>query len=95
MTSFRYNGVYHKPKGIFYMEYELKYYYRVKYALVCVRQSFLKEPPNDDFEEYAKKVIDRAYFIILNKIDELDGTNERLLEYYKENIEKIIKMCYN
>ena len=29
MTSFRYNGVYHKPKGSFYMEYELKYYYPV------------------------------------------------------------------
>ena len=70
------------------MAYELKYYYRVKYALVCVRQSFLKDPPKDDFEEYAKKIIDRAYFIILNKIDELDGTNEQLLKYYKENIEK-------
>ena len=55
------------------MEYELGHYYRVKYALVCARQSFLKEPPKDDFEEYARKVIDRAYFIILNKIDELDG----------------------
>ena len=79
MISFGYNGVYHKPKGIFYMEYELKYYYRVKYALVCVRQSFLKDPPKDDYEEYARKVIGRAYFIILNKIDELDGTNGRLL----------------
>ena len=78
MTSFRYNGVYHKPKGSF-LEYELKHYYRVKYALVCARQSFLKNPPKDDYEEYARKVIDRAYFIILNKIDELDGTNERLL----------------
>jgi len=29
-------------------------------------------------------VIDRAYFIILNKIDELDGTNEKLLEYYQK-----------
>lgn len=65
------------------MEYELKHYYRVKYAFVCARQSFLKDPTKDDYEEYAKKVIDRAYFIILNKIDELDGTNERLLEYYK------------
>lgn len=65
------------------MEYELKHYYRVKYAFVCARQSFLKDPPKDDYEEYAKKVIDRAYFIILNKIDELDGTNERLLEYYQ------------
>ena len=82
MTSFRYNGVYHKPKGSFYMEYELKHYYRVKYALVCARQSFLKDPPKDGFEEYAKKIIDGAYFIILNKIDELDGTNEKLLEFF-------------
>jgi len=34
----------------------------------------------------------RAYFIILNKIDELDGTNERLLKYYKENAEKYRKL---
>jgi hypothetical protein len=74
------------------MEYELKHYYRVKYALVCARQSFLKDPPKDDSEEYAKKVIDRAYFIILNKIDELDGTNEKLLEYYQKYIEKCIKL---
>ena len=46
-------------------------------------QSFLKNPLKDDFEEYAKKVIDRAYFIVLNKIDELDGTNRKLLEEYK------------
>ena len=70
------------------MENELKHYYRVKYALVCARQSFLKEPPKDDFEEYAKKIIDRAYFIILNKSDELDGT----LEYYRKHIEKCIKL---
>ena len=74
------------------MKYELKHYYRSKYALVCVRQSFLKEPPKDEFEEYAKKIIDRAYFIILNKIDELDGTNEKLLEYYQKYIEKCIKL---
>ena len=85
MTSFRYNGVYHKPKGSFYMEYELKHYYRVKYALVCARQSFLKEPPKDDFEEYAQKVIGRAYFIILNKIDELDGTNESIIRRILKN----------
>ena len=70
------------------MEYELKHYYRVKYALVCVRQSFLKDPPKDDYERYDRKVIDRAYFIVLNKINELDGTNEKLLKCYKENIEK-------
>ena len=74
------------------MENELGHYYRVKYALVCARNSFLKEPPKDDFEEYAKNIIDRAYFIILNKIDELDGTNEKLLNYYKENIEKYQKI---
>ena len=74
------------------MECELKYYYRVKYALVCARQNFLKNPPKDYYEEYARKVIGRAYFIILNKIDELDGMNERLLEYYKENIEKYRKV---
>ena len=70
------------------MEYELKHYYRVKYALVCARQRFLKNPPKDHFEEYAKKIIDRAYFIILNKIDELDGTNRKLLEEYRKYIEK-------
>ena len=91
MTSFRYNGV-TKPKGSFYMEYEIKHYCRVKYTLLLARQSFLKDPPKDEFEEYAKKVIDRAYFIILNKIDELDGTNGRLLEYYKKHIEKCIKL---
>ena len=74
------------------MEYEPQYYYRVKYALVCARQSFLKDPPKDDFEEYAKKVIDCAYFIILNKIDELDGTNEKLLEEYREYIEKTVNL---
>ena len=73
------------------MEYELGHYYRVKYSLVCARNGFLKEPPKDDYEEYARKVIDRAYFIILNKIDELDGTNARLLRYYKENIENFRK----
>ena len=57
-----------------------------------MRQSFLIDPPKDEFEEYVKKVIDRAYFIILNKIDELDGTNERLLKYYRENIEKYQKV---
>ena len=74
------------------MEYELKYYYQVKLTLLLVRQSFLKKPPKDDFEEYAKKIIDRACFIILNKIDELGGTNERLLEYYQKHIEKCIKL---
>ena len=79
-------------KEVFYMEYEIKHYYQVKYALVCARQSFLKEPPKDDYERYARKIIDRAYFIILNKIDELDGTNEKLLEYYRKHIEKTVNL---
>ena len=74
------------------MEYELKHYYRVKYAPVCARQSFIKDPPKDDYEEYAKKVIGRAYFIVLNKIDELDGTNERLIEYYHRNLDNFYKI---
>ena len=74
------------------MGYEIKHYYRVKYALVCARQSFLENPPKDDFEEYARKVIDRAYFIILNKIDELDGTNERLLNITRRML-KILEKC--
>jgi hypothetical protein len=77
------------------MEYEIKHYYRVKYALVCARQSFLKNPPKDDYERYARKVISRAYFIALNEIYELDGTNEWLLKYYRKNIEKYRKVCYN
>ena len=52
----------------------------------------MKNPPKDDYEEYAGKVIGRAYFLVLNKIDEFDGTNERLLKYYKENIEKYSKV---
>ncbi|MBR4014515.1 MAG: hypothetical protein IKJ00_09525 [Clostridia bacterium] len=51
-------------------------------------QGGVKEAVICDCEKYAKKAIDRAYFIILNKIDELDGANERLLKYYKEHIEK-------
>ena len=58
---------------------------------LCTAKLF-ENPPKDDYEEYARKVIGRAYFIILNKIDELDGTNERLLKYYKENIEKYKKL---
>ena len=75
----------------FFMEYEIKHYCRIKLDLLLARNSFLKEPPKNDYEEYARKVIGRAYFIILNKIDELDGTNERLMKYYKDNIEKCIK----
>ena len=60
--------------------------------LDLARNSFLKEPPKDYYEEYARKVIYRAYFIILNMIDEFDGTNEKLLEEYRKYIEKCIKL---
>ena len=39
MTSFRYNGVY-QTERIFYMEYKIKYYYRVKYTLICAKTVF-------------------------------------------------------
>lgn len=42
MTSFRYNGII-QPKVSFYMEYEIKHYYRVKYTLLLVRNIFLKD----------------------------------------------------
>ena len=64
---------------------------------------FLKNPPKDDYEQYARKVIGRAYFLVLNKIDELDGTNERLLNITgrilknapKYVIIKSERRCYN
>ncbi|MBQ9087035.1 MAG: hypothetical protein IJY47_07615 [Clostridia bacterium] len=61
------------------MEYEFKHYCRVKFALVLARNSFLKELQKDEYENYAREVIDRVYFLVLNKIDGLDGTNERLV----------------
>ena len=50
------------------MEYELKHYYRVKYALVCARQSFLKDPPKDDYEEYARENLGFYSFIVFSII---------------------------
>jgi hypothetical protein len=64
----------------------------LKYAFVCARQNFPKDPLKDDFEECAQKVIDRACFIILENVDEFDETNARLLGHYKENIEKLMKL---
>ena len=61
------------------MEYELKHYYRVKYALVCARQSFLKEPPKDDFEEVAG---------ILGMIDE--GMTGRLVDVNTPDTQVVI-----
>ena len=37
-----------KPKGSFYMEYKLKHYYRVKYALVCARHRLPKKSAADE-----------------------------------------------
>ena len=73
------------------MEYEPGHYYRVKYTLLLSRNSFLKDPPKDNYEECTRKVINRAYFIFLNKVDEFDGTNKRLLNFtgrILKNIEK-------
>ena len=69
------------------MEYELKYYYRVKYALVCAQQSFLKDPPKDEYEEYARKVIDEATFKTYRN---LCGRIQRMLTSSCITIEKKI-----
>ena len=87
MTSFRYNGVTTNRKEFLYgIRTQILLPSKIHPRLRTTKLS--QKATKDEFEEYAKKVIDRAYFIILNKIDELDGTNERLLKYYKENIEK-------
>ena len=44
-----------------------------------------KPPP---YREYARKMIGRAYFLVLNKIDELEGTNEFIYKHYRENVDK-------
>ena len=90
MTSFRYNGI-TQPKVSFYMEYEIKHYYRVKYFSPRAKH-LSQRSPKDDYERYARKIINRTYSIILNKIDEFDGTNDHLLKYYNENIEKYRKV---
>ena len=41
--------------------------------------------------KYARRG-DCAYFITLNKLNELDSTNEELLQYCKKSIEKYSKM---
>ena len=74
------------------MQYTLNHYYQVNLALVCALRDFIKEPPKNDNEAYARTVIERTYFLILNKIDELDGTNERLLNI-TGRILKNIKGC--
>ncbi len=77
------------------MEYTLKHYYQVKVTLVLALHGFMEELLKDDFEREAQRVIRKALYITQNKIDELDGTNERLLKYYKKNIEKYLKVWYN
>ena len=56
-------------------------------------QGGVKEAVICDCEKYAKKAIDRACFIILNKIDELDGANKRLLKYIIRRILKKSRKC--
>ena len=40
------------------------------------------------YKKCARKVIERAYFIILNKIGEGDGTNGKLFEFLKNILKK-------
>lgn len=84
--------VFAKPKGSFYMQYTPKHYYQVKVALVLALCDFKNNPPKDDFEWEVQRTVRKALYITQNKIDELDGTNKRLMEYYRENIEKYRKV---
>ena len=87
MTSFRYNGAY---------QTERKFLYGIRAQTLlpskicpCLRTTKLSQRSAEGrLRRICPKGDRRAYFIILNKIDELDGTNEKLLKYYKENIEK-------
>lgn len=54
------------------MEYEPEHYYRVKYALLCACYSFLKEPPKDDCEEYARNLMISQFFCVY-----LTGSKQR------------------
>ena len=57
-----------------------------------MREKVLRENRKRTALKNALEKIVNAYFIILNKIDELDGTNEKLLEEHRKYIEKCIKL---
>ena len=75
------------------MEYTLKRYYQVNLTPVLALRGFMKDLPKDDYEAYAGRVIEYI-FLVQNKIDEVDGANERplnFLKHYKKLLKSIKK----
>ena len=77
------------------MQYTLRDYYQVKLVLVSIMSNLNRVMRKTPDEQYLYNVIRTALSITQNRIDELSGKNERLLEYYRKYIEKSLKPCYN
>jgi hypothetical protein len=75
-------------KEAFYMQYTLRDYYQVKLVLVSIMSNLNRIMRKTPDEQYLYNVIRTALNIIQNRIDELSGKNDRLLEYYRKYIEK-------
>ena len=61
-----------------------KPYYQVKLSLLTLLASFIRVPPKNEKEREIYDILQKAYYIILNKIDVIEGRNQKLLkDYYK------------
>ena len=68
-------------KEAFYTQYTLRDYYQVKLVLVNIMSNLNRVMRKTPDEQYLYNVIRTALNIIQNRIDELSGKNDRLLEY--------------
>ena len=78
-------------KEDFYIQYTLRDYYQVKLVLVSTMSNLNRVMRKTPDEQYLYNVIHTALSITQNRIDELSGKNDRLLEYYQKYIEKSTK----
>lgn len=63
---------------------DLKSYYQVKLSFLTILASFIRNPPKNKEEKEFYDIVQKAYYIILNKIDVLEGKDQKLLkDYYK------------
>lgn len=70
------------------MQYTLRDYYQVKLVLVSIMSNLNRVMWKTPDEQYLYNVIRTALSITQNRINELSGKNDRLLEYYRKYIEK-------
>ena len=70
------------------MQYTLRDYYQVKLVLVSIMSNLNRVMRKTPDEQYLYNVIRTALSITQNRINELSGKNDRLLEYYRKYIEK-------